>query len=98
MYFKDDTIRVIFSFTDTDPEDITGLDYHGTNRGTKSVILLNYNDGGQTLPDDAFHMDFRVTEVSMEIQWWIQDFPDGGANPQGWAPTYYLAQFFLKTA
>ena len=55
---------MIFSFTDTDPEDITGLDYHGgTNRGTKSVILLNYNKGGQTLPDDAFHMDFRVTEV-----------------------------------
>ena len=55
---------MIFSFTDSDPEDITGLDYHGSsNRGTKSVILLNYNEGGQTLPDDAFHMDFRVTEV-----------------------------------
>ena len=63
-FLKDDTLRVIFSFTDTDPEDITGLDYHGSsNRGTKSVILLNYNEGGQTLPDYAFHMDFRVTEV-----------------------------------
>ena len=73
-FFKDDTIRVIYSFTDTDPEDITGLDYHGSsNRGTKSVILLNYNEGGQTLPEDAFHMDFRVTEVCMEILPWSQE-------------------------
>ena len=62
--FQADTIRVIFSFTDTDPEDITGLDYHGSsNRGTKSVILLNYNGGSQTLPDDAISMDIIMSEV-----------------------------------
>ena len=62
--FQDDTTRVIYSFTDTDPEDITGLDYHGnTNRGTKSVILLNYNEDGQSLPEDAFSIDILVSEV-----------------------------------
>ena len=62
--FQDDTIRMIFSFTDTDPEDITGLDYHGnSNRGTKSVILLNYNGGSQTLPEDAISLDVVVSEV-----------------------------------
>ena len=60
-----DTIRVIFSFTDTDPEDITGLDYHGSsNRGTKSVILLTYNDDDQTLPDDAISWEILVSEVT----------------------------------
>ena len=59
-----DTMRVIYSFTDDDPEDITGLAYHGSsNRGTKSVVLLNYNDGNQTLPEDSISMDFLVTEV-----------------------------------
>ena len=59
-----DTMRVIYSFTDDDPEDITGLDYHGSsNRGTKSVVLINYNDGNQTLPEDSISMDFLVTEV-----------------------------------
>ena len=62
--FQVDTMRVIFSFTDTDPEDITGLDYHGaTNRGSKSVVLINYNDGEQQLPDDSFPMDILITEV-----------------------------------
>ena len=62
--FQDDTIRVIFSFTETDPEDITGLDYHGSsNRGTKSVILLNYNGGSQNLPEDAISLDVVVSEV-----------------------------------
>ena len=60
--FQDDTIRVIFSFTETDPEDITGLDYHGSsNRGTKSVILLNYNEDSQSLPDDAFSLDILIS-------------------------------------
>ena len=62
--FQDDTIRMIFSFTDTDPDDITGLDYHGSsNRGTKSVILLNYYGGGQSLPEDAISLDVVVSEV-----------------------------------
>ena len=62
--FQDDTIRVIFSFTDTDPDDITGLDYHGSfNRGTKSVIVLNYNGGSQSLPEDAISLDVVVSEV-----------------------------------
>ena len=64
LHLQADTIRVIFSFTDTDPEDITRLQYHeSTNRGTKSVILLTYNDDGQTLPDNAISMDFLITEV-----------------------------------
>ena len=62
--FQTDTMRVIYSFTDDDPEDITGLDYHGSsNRGTKSVVLINYNDGNQTLSEDSISMDFLVTEV-----------------------------------
>ena len=57
-------MRVIYSFTDDDPEDITGLAYHGSsNRGTKSVVLINYNDGNQTLPEDSISMDFLITEV-----------------------------------
>ena len=61
-------MRVIFSFTDTDPEDITGLDYHGvTNRGSKSIVLINYNDGEQQLPDDSFPMDILITEVAENI-------------------------------
>ena len=60
-----DTIRVIFSFTDTDPEDITGLDYHGSsNRGTKSVLLLTYNPNDQTLPDDTISWEILVSEVT----------------------------------
>ena len=31
------------------------------------------------------------------IQWRIQDFPDGDANPTG-VLNYYLAKFFPKTA
>ena len=31
-------------------------------------------------------------------QWRIQDFLDGGANPEFQAKTYYLARFLLKTA
>ena len=63
-HFQMDTMRVIYSFTEDDPEDITGLEYHGsTNRGTKSVVLINYNDGNQTLPEDSVSMDFLVTEV-----------------------------------
>ena len=63
-----DTIRVIFSFTDTDPEDITGLDYHGSaNRGSKSVLLLNYNGDDQTLPEDSISMDFLISEVKYEM-------------------------------
>ena len=63
-----DTIRVIYSFTDTDPEDITGLDYHGsTNRGSKSVLLLSYNGDDQTLPEDSISMDFLISEVKFEI-------------------------------
>ena len=63
---QDDTIRVIYSFTDTDPEDITGLDYHGgSNRGTRSVILLYYNDVAESLPDDVVSMDIVITEVSL---------------------------------
>ena len=61
--FQLDTMRVIFSFTDTDPEGIIGLDYHGTNRGSKSVVLINYKDGEQQLPDDSFPMDILITEV-----------------------------------
>ena len=61
--FQIDTIRVIYSFTEDDPEDITGLEYHGTNRGTKSVVLINYSDGDKTLPDDTISMDFLVAEV-----------------------------------
>ena len=62
--FQMDTIRVIYSFTEDDPEDITGLEYHGpTNRGTKSVVLINFSDGDQTLPDDSISMDFLITEV-----------------------------------
>ena len=56
-------MRVIFSFTDTDPEDIIGLDYHSTKRGSKSVVLINYNDGEQQLPDYSFPMDILITEV-----------------------------------
>ena len=56
---------MIYSFTDTDPEDITGLDYHGSsNRGTRSVVLLYYNDIAESLPDDAISMDIVITEVS----------------------------------
>ena len=63
---QDDTIRVIYSFTDTDPENITGLSYHGSdNRGTKSVILLSYNDDGQTLPEDSINVDILVPEVEL---------------------------------
>ena len=63
-----DTIRVIFSFTDTDPEDITGLDYHGgDNRGAKSVLLLSHNDSNQTLPEDSISMDFLISEVKMKL-------------------------------
>ena len=55
---------MIFSFTDTDPDDITGLDYHGSsNRGTKSVILLTYNDDDQTLPEDAISLEILISEV-----------------------------------
>ena len=62
--FQEDTIRVIFSFTDTDPEDVTGLDYHGSsNRGSKSVLLLNYNGDSQNLPEDAISLDVVVSEV-----------------------------------
>ena len=61
-------MRVIYSFTDVDPEDITGLEYHGsTNRGTKSVVLINNNDGNQTLPDDTITMDFLITEVCVSV-------------------------------
>ena len=60
--FQEDTIRVIFSFTD--PENVTGLDYHGSsNRGSKSVLLLNYNGDSQSLPDDAISLDVVVSEV-----------------------------------
>ena len=31
-------------------------------------------------------------------QWRIQDFPNGGTNPQSGAPTYCLAKFFPRTA
>ena len=31
-------------------------------------------------------------------QWQIQDFPEGGANPEFWAKTYHLARFLPKTA
>ena len=62
--FQMDTIRVIYSFSEDDPEDITELEYHGpTNRGTKSVALINYNDGNQTLPEDSISMDFIITDV-----------------------------------
>ncbi len=64
-----DTMRVIYSFTNEDPDDITGLSYHGSNnRGTKSLALLSYNDGVQTLPDDAIIVDFRVTEVKFLLE------------------------------
>ena len=66
-------MRVIYSFTDDDPEDITGLTYHNNNRGTKSVVLINYNDGDQTLPEDSISMDFLVTEVSI-FQLFMQIF------------------------
>lgn len=59
-------MRVIFSFTDTDPDDITGLSYHGNeNRGTKSLILRSHNEGSQSLPEDSVSMDILVTEVRM---------------------------------
>ena len=36
------------------------------------------------------------------IQWWIQDFPDGGGRgaptSKVGAPTYYLAIFFIKNS
>ena len=35
---------------------------------------------------------------SCPIQWRIQDFPEGGANPEIGAKTYYLARFLPKTA
>ena len=64
FFLQDDTTRIIYSFTDTDPEDITGLDYHGnTNRGTKSVVLLNYNDIAEDLPEDAISMDILISDV-----------------------------------
>ena len=67
LLMQADTIRVIYSFTDTDPEDITGLDYHGSsNRGTKSVLLLSYNNVNQTLPEDSISMDFLISEVKNE--------------------------------
>ena len=60
-----DTTRIIFSFTDEDPDDETGLSYHGSsNRGTKSVVLLSYHDEHQNLPDDVISMDILVSEVS----------------------------------
>ena len=63
-YFQMDTMRVIYSFSEDDLEDITGLEYHGsTNRGTKSVVLINFSDESQTLPEDSISMDFLVTEV-----------------------------------
>ena len=68
---------MIFSFTDTDPEDITGLDYHGSsNRGTKSVILLTYNDDDQALPEDAISLEILISEVtwhfSYYVCWWVE--------------------------
>ena len=54
---------MIDSFTDTDPDDFTGLEHHGSNRGSKSVVLLNYNDDEQQLPDDSISRDILITEV-----------------------------------
>ncbi|KAH9500336.1 DBH-like monooxygenase protein 1 [Bulinus truncatus] len=57
-----DTIRVIFSYSPTDPVDDDTILYHGRDRrGTKSIILLNPATSHQSsppLPDDVLTIDF----------------------------------------
>ena len=39
----------------------------------------------------GFPNTFLFVQLKEICQWRIQDFPEGGANPGGWTPTYYLA-------
>eukprot|EP00058_Branchiostoma_floridae_P016323 XP_002601811.1 hypothetical protein BRAFLDRAFT_279157 [Branchiostoma floridae] len=77
----EDTLRIIWSFNDVDPVALDGPDgpqYHGSNRGSKSVILLQKSPPNLDLQDgnvitfDMTNQNLRVP--TRETTYWCTSF------------------------
>jgi len=72
------TMRLIYSYKDTDPTSENSLAYHGaTQRGSKSIQLLSDNTQPQTLPSNAQYMDFLNANLSIptaDTTYWCRGF------------------------
>ena len=62
-------MRIIYSWHDRDPEEATGLAYHGrSQRGSKSLSLVNFvEEDVMTLPPDAFYVDLHFDKVTSQL-------------------------------
>ena len=67
--FQGSTTRLIFAYGSTDPADnvLQSSDYHGGNRGAKSVYLLDPQSPTNSIPDDALHFDLLTNSVSVVL-------------------------------
>ena len=61
---QEDTVRLIYSYSEVDPADDDSITYHGTTRGTKSVSLLSQSKIPDSLPADVQHFEFLNNNVS----------------------------------
>ncbi len=60
-----DTLRVIWSYSTLDPLQTVGLAYHGgSQRGSRSLQLLNNQATPPKKPDDAFSFDLFFDQVT----------------------------------
>ena len=66
---QEDTLRIIWSFNDVDPVALDGPDgpqYHSSNRGSKSVILLQKSPPNLDLQDgNVITFDMMNPNVSL---------------------------------
>jgi len=64
-YFQEGTNRIIFAYGNADPSTNNDFHYHGTNRGTKSLFLLNPDRGVSNIrPTERVHtLDFLNDNV-----------------------------------
>jgi len=64
-YFQEGTNRIIFAYGNADPSTNNDFQYHGTNRGTKSLFLLNPDRGVSNIrPTERVHtLDFLNDNV-----------------------------------
>lgn len=72
-----DTVRLIYAYGSTDPTDnvLSSSDYHGaTNRGSKSVYLLDPESPVTSIPNDAVTYDLVMDNVSID-QWGDRLYP-----------------------
>ncbi|XP_067141855.1 DBH-like monooxygenase protein 1 [Centruroides vittatus] len=65
LNITDDTTRLIFAYNDENPGSTGEISYHGSqNRGTKSVVLLNYSKNIiPEDPSDLYHWEVRHSNV-----------------------------------